>query len=363
MNRCYGVNMKAGIDLSLETLRRHPGLEIRAVETDPAHSGGADALVEITSSAGTSEYVAEYKRGVTTTTLPRVLAQLEALRHAVHLPPLLLAPYLTPAVASRLVEERTEFADAAGNVFLNGPAAYIQVSGQKRRSEPAESGFTATDLQLIFALLAQPELREATYRELSARTGASLGKISGTVRKLESLGHVARTQSGLLLLRDPKPLLERWEFGYLEQLRPSLRPEGWRIGPPSRLAEVRDRVKTLNGVLIGGEHAADAITKYLTPSTLTLHVPKGEGSAVAKHLHLARGGTKPDVVTLERFAPIARDESEPAVDVYMGSTECGIAHPILVRAELLALDDPRLRNVAERILAESILPGLHHGVT
>jgi hypothetical protein len=29
---------------------------------------------------------------------------------------------------------------------------------------------------------------------------------------------------------------------------------------------------------------------------------------------------------------------------------------------LLALDDARLRNVAERLLSESILPGLHHDV-
>lgn len=350
------------VQTALDVLRRHPGLHVQAAETAGLDLRHAGLFISVTSRAGTAEYVAEYKRSVTTTTLPHILSQLEALRQTVDLPPLLLAPYLTPAATRRLIEERIEFADAAGNVYIDGPAAYICVLGQKRRSERTDFGLTATDLQLIFAYIARPELLDATYRELSARTGVSLGKISGTVKKLESLGHMSRPKSGIRLLRNPESLLERWEFGYLEQLRPTLHPTGWRIGPSSKLSKVRNHAETLDGVLIGGEHAADTITRYLTPGTLTLHVPRGKVLAVANELHLARGGSAPDVTTLERFVPNEQGDGGYTIDTHPEHAESGLVHPILVRAELLALDDARLRNVAERLLSESILPGLHHDV-
>lgn len=352
--------MTEELHTALQWLQSRPGLEIRVAEQVRLNHRVGDALVSITSGSGFSKYIAEHKRGVTTTTLPRVIAQLETMGRDANLPPLLLAPHLTPGVTKRLVEEHIDFADAAGNVFIDGPAAYILVLGQKPRTVQTDSGFTATDLQLIFALLARPELRDATYRELHSLTGVSLGKISSTVNQLESLGHLSRPPSGGLLFRDPQLLLERWEFGYLEQLRPSLRPTGWRVGPSSQLSILRERAVSLDGVLIGGEHAADAITRHLTPATLTLHVPEGKDKFIASELQLVRGGSAADVVTLERFIPSTNHEADGDVDAHPKPSQRGLAHPILVRAELLALDDPRLRNVADRLLTESILPGLRH---
>lgn len=356
------MNMDSELQSALEALLELPGVDVQAKEDPDSHHRCGDAWISITSAAGVTHYVAEFKRGVTTTTLPQVISQLKACRRETNRPPLLLAPYFTPGVTARLVEERIEFADAAGNVYIDGSAAYILVLGQKRRSAPTDSGFTATDLRLIFALLARPELRDATYRDLNSRTGVSLGTISATVHKLESLGHVSRAKSGALLLRDPESLLDRWEFGYLEQLRPSLHPMGWRMGPSTRLSEVRELTRQLHGILVGGEHAADAITKNLTPGTLTLHVPKDQSKIVASKLHLARGHETPNVVTLERFVPRADENGGVAIDTHPDPdpTSRQLAHPILVRAELLALDNPRSHNIADQLLADAILPSLRN---
>ena len=341
----------------LNTLRKIPGLEIKYTEAAAGWMWG-DALIEIHSQVGSCRYVAEAKRGVTTTTLSAVLAQLERFRQHPKLPPLLLAPYLTPAVTERLLNERIEFADGAGNTFLDSPAAYVLVLGNKPERRPSTTGFTATDLELIYALLVAPNLRRASYRDINAATKVSLGKISSAVNQLEEAGHIYHTKSGALMLRDPAQLLKRWEFGYLEQLRPKLKPSTWRLGKNVTLEEIFLHVDNLRDVLIGGEYAASKITHYLKPVTLTLHVPRGKIKETAVKLRLPPSKDAADVTLLERFTPQEENFRDGhALDHFQG-TNWNLVHPILVRAELLAQDDPRLRKTADRLLNDLILPEL-----
>jgi hypothetical protein len=111
-----------------------------------------------------------------------------------------------------------EFVDDAGNVHWNGSAAYVLVLGRKPEKTKGSGALTNADLRLVFALLATPSLRAVTYPTLSAETGLSIGKISGTFKKLEGANYVRRAPSGTLLLREAEELLERWDIGYLEQL-------------------------------------------------------------------------------------------------------------------------------------------------
>jgi len=360
MNTCYDMNMNADAATALDLLRSLPGV---TVHTESVPRGGGlhpDALVSLRSGTGESRYVAVVRSAVTTTMLPQVLPQLERLREALDRAPLLLAPYLTPGVTRRLVDEHVEFADGAGNVFLDGAAAYVLVLDQKRRREPSRTGFSAVALQLIYAFLVRQDLLRATYRELSDKTGVSLGKISTTVRQLEDARLVARGRSGALLMRDARELLGRWEVGYLDRLRPRLAPTRWRLGKGHELAEVAAAASELDGVLVGGEHAADAFLGQLRPGTLTLHVPEGRAKHVAVDLRVRPADGTTDVVIIERFATLL-DSADPSTVRNLGrASSIRYAHPLLVRAELLALDDNRLRQVAARLLEELILPSLTH---
>jgi len=305
--------------------------------------------------------VVEARSAVTTTVLPQVLAQLERLREAFDRAPLLLVPYLTPGVTRRLVDAGVEFADGAGNVYLDGNAAYVLVLDQKRQHEPSHTGLTAVALQLVYAFLVQHELLKATYRELSHKTGVSLGKISTTVRQLEDAGLMARGRSGALLVRDARELLERWEVGYLERLRPRLSPTRWQLGKGNQLEDAATASRKLDGVLIGGEFAADAFFGHLRPGTLTLHVPEGQSREVAVGLRLRPANGTADVVLLSRFATLLDAADSTDLPKLERSSPTPYAHPVLVRAELLALDDSRLRQVADRLLEDLILPGLNRG--
>lgn len=340
MNTVYYVNMHAPHSHdAFKTLESLPGLSLR-------HDREANHL-DVASAAGATRYHLQRKATVTTTTLP---ALVERLAFADERRPLLLAPYLTPAVTDRLTREGIDFADAAGNIRLDGPAAYVLVLGRTLEEPPIGTGLSPTDLQLVFALLARPALRRATYRDLHEGTGVSLGAISNGIRRLQEMGYVRRHAKSVVL-RHPSELLERWEYGYLEKLRPRLHPTAYRFGKDATLESVVAAAADMKGVRIGGEVAADLMTRHLRPSTLTLHVAAGHVVDVARALRLPPSRTgEGSLNLLERFAP--------GVDAYRGQATPGhrLIHPILVRAELLALDDARLRSVAQRLLHDIVLP-------
>ncbi len=129
--------------------------------------------------------------------------------------------------------------------------------------------------------------------------------ISITTNLLKRFFYRNEGGSRRLFFCDPTQLLERWEFGYLEQLRPKLSPSGWRLGKDATLEGVLARAATIPGVLVGGEVADQDLTRYLKPATLTLHVPRGKVKATAAHLRLPPARGDADVTTLERFVPQA----------------------------------------------------------
>lgn len=334
----------------LATLRNLPGLETR-VDVEPHQASlRPDARIEIGSDRGTSHYIAEAKPSVTTTTLPAVLAQLRRTSAAFNLPPLLVAPYLTPAVTERLLEERIEFVDGAGNVFIDGPAGYVLILGRGSTSKRDTGGFTEKDLHLIFAFLARPSLRTAPYREIQRCTGVSLGQISKTVASLEAAHHVFRSSDRTLVFRDPRRLLERWEIGYLETLRPKLLLWTGRLGPNATVQDIGDQLRSGGVHMVGGEYAAAELTRYLRPETLTIHMLDENVQQVVADLRIPRTDQNANAFLLRRFAP--------PLDVAPESGHGALAHPILVRAELLALDNDRLQKVADRILDDIIVQEL-----
>jgi len=141
-------------------------------------------------------------------------------------------------------------------------------------------------------------------------------------------------------------------------VRPKLAPSGWRLGKNATLEGVLSHAATVPGVLVGGEVAADDLTRHLKPATLTLHVPRGKVKSVAAALRLPPADGDADVTLLERFSPPTRPEASHALDQFQGESRWTLAHPILVRAELLAQGDGRLRRVADRLLDDVILPTL-----
>lgn len=117
------------------------------------------------------------------------------------------------------------------------------------------------------------------------------------------------------------------------------------------------------GALVGGEYAAAALTRQLRPSSLTLHVPPTDSKRVAVDLRLRPSDTGTgDVVILDRFLPALDHADEALADESLTApSPARVAHPILARAELLATGSDRLREVADRLRDQLILPRLRDG--
>lgn len=357
MNTCQNVNMRREPLIPLQTLERIPGVSTSPAADDLRLYGeGRGAITDVRTSAGTERYVVLYEPRVTTTTLPFVVSRLVRLkRKSGHLP-LLLTEHVTPAVANGLQEQRIAFADAAGNAYLDGEVGFLLILGRRPERRPSKSGLTHTDLELVYALLSDPALLRRPMRAIAKVTGISLGKVSNTMRTLTEQQYVARRKNLGCMLQDPGRLLERWEYGYLEQLRPRLNPSTWRLGPKATFEDALRLARELEDVLIGGEHAADAYTQNLKPATLTLHVPPGAIKRLAIALRLGPQLDEGNVTILERFRSrldAARAEPHGAQPL-----ETGLAHPILVRSELLASGSDRLREVADQVLERLIEPSL-----
>jgi hypothetical protein len=248
-----------------------------------------------------------------------------------------------------------EFIDAAGNMFLNSPATYILIRGKRLLKHPGANtkAITTTGLKLIYVLLQNPYLLQATYREMAASAGIAASSVVNILSNLEEFLYIQRQRNGGYRLTDYTKLLHRWELGYAERLRPKLF-----LGTftPSRQS-FSELTKSLNQFakndhfLIGGELGAAIATDYLRPQKVTLHV-SGNYRPLLVKLRL-----KPDpngeITLLNQFgtsnAWVSAENQNPP-----------LASPLLLYAELLMENDDRLRETAERLLEKYIAPQYLH---
>lgn len=342
------MNMSSLVNVCLATLRRLPGLDVDYQGADALGAG----VVTIRTATGIDRYAAFTKQRLTSHGLPALLSELGRLQSARPTRAMLLADHVTPGVADELEAKGVAYVDAAGNAHLNGPAAYVLIRGRRPQRPAARTGLTVTDFKLVFAILCRPDILHAPLRHIASTTGISLGKTSTALRRLGDLDLI-RTRGRQRMLHDPPRLLHRWEVGYLEVVRPHLHPTTWRLPTRSSLEDTHRSALALPNVLIGGEFAADAFTRFLKPGSLTLHVLPGDAKRMAVELRLRPGdATRPDVVLVDRFLP---DLDQAGADAQRSHPDA-LAHPILARAELLALGSDRLRELADRLRDEVILP-------
>ena len=251
---------------------------------------------------------------------------------------LLLLPYANPPLVAALREAKVPFIDAAGNAWIVRPPLAVSIEGRRpvERHVRGRPALLSGGLQLVFALLVDPEAIRQPYRELARRGGVSLGTVANTLAWLREQGHVVAGVDGPVIA-DRGRLQERWELGYLEVLRDALllgraRPAG---GAPLEALATRPSP----GSVLGGELAAAILTGRLVPAQASVHVTKPL-EAVLAELRLVPDPAGP-VTLLRRFGTV---DGEPSAD------GVALATPLLIRAELLASGDARVRAFADEVL-------------
>jgi len=321
---------------------RDLGLEV-AILKKPRGAGAvrADAWLRIGKGKKTTDYLVETRRAVTPAALGATVVQLRDRAAAANRPALLITDYLTPPVAERLRELRQQFADAAGNAYLEGPALLVYVVGRKpppaRARTTAAKTFTANGLKVLFALLCDPPLAAAPHRTIAAAAGVALGAVPAVLRDLQEAGHLLIAEKNRRL-NTTKRLLDEWALAYARLLRPKTKTatyntphfdtwKDWQIDP--------DQAQW------GGEPAAHLLVRHLKPGVLTLYAER----------------LPPKLVLEQRLVPAGLPSSTPHLEVrkpfwgkaLVADTRANTVPPVLVYADLLATGDGRCIETAQMI--------------
>jgi hypothetical protein len=303
------------------------GLRFRVLKRKGGRYHRPNATLSLRFGGRGLRYLVEVKPRLRPATLGAVVHQVRA--HGGN--PLLVTDHVTPPLAEALRARGIEFLDAAGNAFLNQPPLLVFVKGQQPVEGPpaVERGraFQATGLQVLFALLARPELVERPYREIATAAGVAHGTVGWVMAELPGLGYVANV-GGRRRLVDGERLLDRWTEAYARTLRPKLLLGRYR-GDLDGLQRV---TPWPGGVLIGGEFAAARLTRHLRPGTATFYVQALDPKALLKLVLKADTGGNVDF--RRRFWNFPTEETQ-------------LTPNLLVYADLLAIGDARCLETAQ----------------
>ncbi len=336
------------IDECIETLKKLDCCEVEFLPADAKDYH--DALIRFSGPWGEIKYVIEAKQSFSGPKAAILIHKLSAVKSQ-DLPILLFADYVPEELAEDLRRNKIEFVDSAGNAYLNRPPLYVLVTGRKRvrAQESPTLAFQATGLKLVFLLLKMPKATGWKYRELADASGIGLASIGRVMKDLRRLGFwrlMGRHQRRLINRTD---LLDRWELGYAERLRPKLLQNSYRLAENKPVDQLIDNIVStleMDIALIGGELGAALLMDTLRPERATLHL-FGDPRKITTQLRLIPDPNGP-VDVLNRFGNFDHwEEDEPR--------GCMLADPLLIHAELLLHRSDRLRRIADNIHENYIL--------
>jgi hypothetical protein len=317
---------------NLRALEAIKDVDVRERET--GLPPGADGKLVLRTNAGQLTYLVEVKRTVTAAGLEHVLQQLERYAQRSKAKPLLLSNYISPNFAERLIRAGVNFADGAGNVYLNWPGKlHIQIQGRKPKqiAEAKSERLTQpSGLRVLYALLTQPPEKWGAYRDIAKASGVALGSIAWIVRELKAKGYLVQKGRDEWRLTQKRKLLDLWVEGYGARLRPNLLIERYQPGEAKleqtlRVLESELEDKKISWAITGG-FAADILTHHFRGEQLSFFAQEWplDLTRPLKWLPSDRG----PVTVLRKFSPLVAFNLETP-------RSQPVAHPLLVYAELI----------------------------
>jgi hypothetical protein len=322
------------------------GLEVvEVVPPNDAPQYQGDAWLRVGNGGTQRDYAVEAKSRLTPATLGAASMQLQHTAATTGHPTLLVTDYLTPPMAKKLREQKQQFADAAGNVYLEGPSLLVYVTGRKPQVAPgvlnAGKAHTITGLKVTFALLCDPLLANAPHRAIAATAGVALGAVPAVLADMQQNGHVLALAKRRRL-NAAKRLLDEWALAYARRLRAKTLqaiyvvkdfdawPQ-WQLDAPA---------------LWGGEPAANLLVQYLRPGVLTIYADKLLPKLQAQHAMRKVGLAEASGAVLEW--------RKPFWGTLPAAARQDTVHPVLVYADLLATGDARCIETAQLVYDEHL---------
>ena len=184
-----------------------------------------------------------------------------------------------------------------------------------------------TELLVTFFLLQSKENVNRTIREIAAETGVSVGSVHSVLSKLTEQGYIVES-GDRRLLRKRANLIERWAHGYADGVKNKLLINRFTFLTPQVREQWQDIVLPSN-CHWGGEPAAALLDAYIQPREWEVYVPDNANA----------------LITTGRMIPASQGE----IFVYKRFWSCDEMPLLVVYADLLATEDDRCREAADRL--------------
>lgn len=311
--------------------------EVNAPEVTPNHRR-LDGLLVLKTPAGKHELPVELKRTyLTYATVDGVLAQMKAVAPQ---PWILFAPYIPRPLGRYLAEHGVNYIDLAGNyrLFLgNRYMAHVEGNTQRRAAEK-HRGLRVPGYQVLFTILAEPDLLNAPVRRLADAAGTGKTAAAETVRRLQDENLLGKG-GGRRFLMEAKVILERWIVGYATQVRPRLLIGTYRTAdhdPADLEKHIEDTLGDKMPWGFGGGAAAARLVRHYRGERTVVHLEVAPAD-LPKRLQALRADDGP-LLLLRMPARVAFNGAKPRT-----------VHPLLIYTELLVTGEPRAREAANEV--------------
>jgi len=350
------------LNQAIEAFKTETGVEIKIQGTNVEIAGTerlvADAQIRIEPTG--KQLNVEIKRHAQHTNIGMLINQIKRLPDD----NMLVADYINPNMAEKLMLENIQYLDTAGNAFLKQHPLYIFVTGKKnkidlanKQPQNARRAFEPKGLLVTYAFLKNPNLLNRPYREIAAATSVAVGTVGWVVNALKAGKFIyedAQTRKRRII--NYQKLLDRWAEAWPEKLKPNLLLGKYIVenGPLCDIFPLEDYYG-----FWGGEAAAAWYTENLKPEVITIYMPKDQHTKFIRDWQLGKATelkqkNEIPVHIYELFWPIDEYNQLQNANPHP-EQDPGFVDPVLAYADLIATGDGRNIEIANQLYDERIV--------
>lgn len=256
---------------------------------------------------------------------------------------LLVAEKLYPKVKKELRENRVNYLEGNGNVYINTDNLFLYIDtneATKTLKEKGNRAFTKTGLKVIFHFLLKPKLINQTQREIAEVTNVALGNIPLIINGLLETNLIARLDKNEYVINNYEELLNKWITEFEQTLKPTLFKQRFRFQNKDK--DWRTIPLNTDKTVWGGEPAGDIITNHLRPEKFILYTKETTKELILNYKLLP--DDEGEIMVYDRF--------------WNNNYNTNTAPKELVYTDLMITDDKRCKETAKLIFNEYIEPNL-----
>ncbi|MFA9195958.1 type IV toxin-antitoxin system AbiEi family antitoxin [Flavobacterium sp. FBOR7N2.3] len=256
---------------------------------------------------------------------------------------LLVAEKLYPKVKKELRENRVNYLEGNGNVYINTDDLFLYIDTNevaKTQKEKGNRAFTKTGLKVIFQFLLNPKLINQTQREIAEVTNVALGNIPLIINGLLETNLIVRLDKNEYVINNYEELLNKWITEFEQTLKPTLFKQRFRFQNKDK--DWRTIPLNTDKTVWGGEPAGDIITNHLRPEKFTIYTKETTKELILNYKLLP--DDEGEITVYDRF--------------WNNEYNTNTAPNELVYTDLMITEDKRCIETAKLIFNEHIQPNL-----